>query len=227
MKSSIQNRFSWAIMIFRVVQILLIIGILLQFTHLLEGPEAGFSMLIYLAIFIVSIVGRKKVLGIIEEEVGREVQEISDVKSKMFSNAQIPVVALEDVGTIKWHNAAFSEMCNTEALIGMNIKSILSEIKMQDFIAAKQVENKIIKIGKKQYSVSAECILGENGKRNQFVFYFIDCTENAALKEQITEERCMMGYLCIDNIDEILPILSFFGYSIFWNISIHISYNYR
>lgn len=204
MKDHIKHHFSYIVKAIRFSQILIAIGIIIQIVRLIYTPEAAISLIIYIVLLGVSIVGERNISTAIKIQIAEEVQEVSTIKNAMFVNSQIPVVMIEDVGTIRWCNTSFIMMSKEEKPLGKNIKNIISDIKPNEFITTQGAKNKIIKIDTRQYSMSIEKFTAsEDNKQNMFVLYFIDHTENEALKAQIREERCMMGYLCIDNIDEI------------------------
>ncbi len=138
----------------------------------------------------------------IKKTVEYEVEQITCVKDNMFANIELPVVIIEEVGNIKWCNRAFQEMLKEKDILGKNIKSILVDAKIGEWILEKQRASKRIKIGNKSYDVMLESFTHANVAK-QYALYFIDCSEREQLKLQMEDEKIIIGYLCIDNIDEI------------------------
>ena len=202
MKRKLNKHFSYSIMLFRGCQILLVIGMLIQLTKIIKVPQALIGLIIYAIVLGVSLVGEKKIASFIRGEVERETTEITHIKDSMFSNVQIPLAIIEEFGSIKWNNKALNDLMKEKVLIGTNIKSLFPESKLGEWMLEKQPSSKKIKIGSKSYELMLEAFQREDGIK-QYAIYFLECTEKEKLKVQLKEERTIIGYLCIDNIDEI------------------------
>ena len=204
MKSKRKKNFSYAMVIFRFTQALVTIGLITQLSRVFSTPKAILSLLIYAILLIVSIFSEREVCRYVKLQVEKEVDEITVIKDSMFSNVEIPVVIIEEIGTIKWVNIAFKKICKDKELLGKNIKTILPDLKLGEWVTNKQISDKHFHLEGNTYRILVENFhRGENDQINKQIVYFLDYTENEKLKNQIQEERCMMGYLCIDNIDEI------------------------
>lgn len=204
MKSKRKKNFSYAMVIFRFTQALVTIGLITQLSRVFSTPQAILSLLIYAILLIVSIFSEREVCRYVKLQVEKEVDEITIIKDSMFSNVEIPVVIIEEIGTIKWVNIAFKKICKDKELLGKNIKTILPDLKLGEWVTNKQISDKHFHLEGNTYRILVENFhRGENDQINKQIVYFLDYTENEKLKNQIQEERCMMGYLCIDNIDEI------------------------
>ncbi len=204
MKSKRKKNFSYAMVIFRFTQALVTIGLITQLSRVFSTPQAILSLLIYAILLIVSIFSEREVCRYVKLQVEKEVDEITVIKDSMFSNVEIPVVIIEEIGTIKWVNIAFKKICKDKELLGKNIKTILPDLKLGEWVTNKQISDKHFHLEGNTYRILVENFhRGENDQINKQIVYFLDYTENEKLKNQIQEERCMMGYLCIDNIDEI------------------------
>lgn len=200
MKKLFRNHFSYAIWILRLSQFLMIIGIILQGVRIFYVPQAIVGLCIYAILLTITIVGEKEMGNFIKMQVAEQVEELTTIKDTMFANSQIPVAIIEEMGEIKWFNKSFSDICSEEVSIGLDIKNVIPEIKVSELSGLETIPNMMIELRNKKFDLSIEKIEGENPR---FVLYFLDTTENEVLKKQISEQRCMMGYLCIDNIDEI------------------------
>ena len=202
MKIKTDKRFSYTIIILRICQLLLIIGIIIQCIRIINFPQAGVGLGIYFIVLLVSLLGEKKITQFIRQEVEEEVEYITSIKDSMFTDIQLPVVIVEEVGNIKWCNKAFQGILKEKHIIGKNIKSIFPDMKIGEWMLEEQLSQKKINIGSKFYEVMLEAFIRQDGFK-QYAFYFVDCTEIEMLSLQIQDEKTMIGYLCIDNIDEI------------------------
>ena len=202
MKIHSKKRFSYTMIILRSCQVLLIIGMIIQGLRIFSLPQAVIGLGIYLIVLLVSILGERKIAHFIRQEVEEEVAYITSIKDTMYSNVQLPVVITEEVGNIKWCNKAFQTLLKEKNIIGKNIKSLLPEAKIGEWILDKQQTQKKISVGSKSFEVMFEAFNREDNIK-QYAFYFVDCTEKEKLKLQIEDEKTIIGYLCIDNIDEI------------------------
>ena len=202
MKRKLNKNFSYTMVLFRGCQILLVVGMLIQITRIIRTPQALIAFIIYAIVLAVSVWGERKIAGFIKSEVERETTEITHIKDSMFSNIQIPIVIIEEFGNIKWNNKALNDLVKEKTLIGMNIKNLFPEGKIGEWILDKPNVSKRLKIGSRNYELLLEPFQRQDGMK-QYAIYFLDCTEKEKLKTQIEEDRTIIGYLCIDNIDEI------------------------
>lgn len=202
MKSRLKKDFSYTAILFRACQCLLGLGIIIQLSKIVKMPQAVVGLMIYIAVLIMTIIAEKKIMNFIKSEVEREITEIDQVKDSMFSNADIPIVIVEEVGNIKWSNKALNDLMKEKVLIGVNIKNLFSDAKIGEWMLEKQPSSKKVKIGSKSYELVLEKFTTQD-ETKQYVIYFMNCTEEEKLRKQLEEEKTIIGYLCIDNIDEI------------------------
>ena len=203
MKRALKKDFSYMKVLFRGCQFLVIVGMIIQLTKLFILPQAFIGFVIYGIILGMSIVAEKKVITFIKTEVEREVTQITTIKDSMFSNVNIPIAIIGKVGSIKWSNRALNELFEEKVLIGTNIKGLFPESKIGEWMQDKQTTSKQVQIGSKCY----ELILEEFTRQDEvkeYAIYFLDCTEKEKLKVQLEEDKNIIGYLCIDNVDEIM-----------------------
>ncbi len=202
MKSNDKKQFSYAIMLFRICQVLVIIGMIIQVIRMFQNPVAIISVIVFAILLASSVFAEREVNRFINEQVQQDVHEITTIKDSMFSDVDLPIAIIEEIGEIKWCNKAFSQMCAEKSVLGKNIKSIFPDLKINEWLVDKKDEAKRFYWNEKAFKITIESF-HRSGEHNKFICYFMDYSENERLKTQIKEERCMMGYLCIDNIDEI------------------------
>lgn len=203
MESQSKKNFSYSMMFLRGCQILLIIGSIIQLVKLMYNPQSVIGLIIYLIVLGGSIFGEKKITRYINEEVKKEVEKLTNTKEKMLSTVNIPVVIIEEFGMIKWCNNSFYQLAKEKNIFGKNIKALFPEYKILEYLDEKQTnEKKSIKIGSRSYEMVYE-MLSKDEVHKRYALYFIECTEREKLRFRLEEERSIVGYLCIDNIDEI------------------------
>lgn len=173
MKSKRKKNFSYAMVIFRFTQALVTIGLITQLSRVFSTPQAILSLLIYAILLIVSIFSEREVCRYVKLQVEKEVDEITVIKDSMFSNVEIPVVIIEEIGTIKWVNIAFKKICKDKELLGKNIKTILPDLKLGEWVTNKQISDKHFHLEGNTYRILVENFhRGENDQINKQIVYF-------------------------------------------------------
>ena len=138
MKIESKKSFSYAAIIFRSCQLLLVIGTIIQVLRLFTEPDAVISLMINLVVLLFSVIGERKVTKYMREVIEDEVEQITCIKDNMFADIELPVVIIEEVGNIKWCNKAFQELLKEKDILGKNIKSVFAEAKIGEWILEKQ-----------------------------------------------------------------------------------------
>ena len=202
MKINLIKKFSYVKFLFHGCQVLLVAGIIIQCLSGSNFVQSIVSLLIYGILLAASLWGEKQLEVYVKHEIEEEIESIASIKDSMFVNVPLPVVIVEEVGNIKWCNKAFQGVLKEKNIIGKNIKSIFQEAKIGEWMLEKEPLQKKISVGSKNYEVMLEAFTREHNIR-QFALYFVDCTEKENLTLQIKDEKTIIGYLCIDNIDEI------------------------
>ena len=197
-----KKNFSYAKLLLRITQTLLVSGIIVQLPKILVNLESLVSFIIYIIILVVTIFAERKMIFYVRHKIEHDTDRIINIKNSMFSNIDIPMVIIEKTGTIIWNNNAFKLLYN-QSIIGKNIRLIIPELKLNQVVDGEKLENRII-IHDKIYSVLSEKFEREKNEPKSYLgVYFIDNTEKHDLSVKIKEEKTIIGYLCIDNIDEI------------------------
>ncbi len=205
MRDKKTNSFSYAMKALKFSQVFMFIGILISALAIINEVAAIISSVVFLGLFITAIIFKKKLNNTLKQHIVQGAEELSTVKSTMFTHVQIPVAIIDQSGIIKWSNTAFQGMCEGSEVIGKNIKGIVHEIRPNEFIMNQNAYEKLIKIKDKEYNMLVEEVIKEDKTgEDTFVLYFIDYTEINMLKKKIKDQRCMMGYVCIDNFEEIM-----------------------
>lgn len=194
---------------------LAIIGILLIMLCFQNTVYIIPSIIIYALIIIYSLWTNNKRI----DEISKHIQDVtfnvdSTIKSSII-NSPFPLIILETDGGIIWKSSKFvSEFANTD--ISKTIKSLAKEIKLdilesrlnKENIKNKSIE-KEIEIGKNTYKVLGEYVKSKKKKQNEYMMtlYFIDNTEYLKMQKKLQEEKSCIGFIMIDNYDEMIELL--------------------
>lgn len=194
---------------------LIIIAILLIILCINDTSYIVPSIVIYALILIYSLWTNNKR----RDELTKHIQDItvnvdSTVKSSLV-NSPFPLVIMETTGNIIWKSSKFvSEFANED--VNHITKELAKEIKLdilENTLNKELKKNQSIKkeltIGKKKYKVLGEYVKSKKKKQNEYMMtlYFLDNTENLALKKELEEQKNCIGIITIDNYDEMVQML--------------------
>ena len=205
MRNKTKKGFSYTMKMMKMSRIVILTGLLLGGLSLISKIAWGFTLGIFILLFIGSILFERKVEHELQEEIINESEALLTVKNTMFLNAKIPVAVVESTGVIRWANQSFFNMWEDMHLIGKNIKTMMQDIRLSEFGESQNTYERDIKVKGKEYNMLAEQYTEEEKEqKSQVVLYFLDNTEINSLKRKNKDQRCMIGYLCIDNFEEIM-----------------------
>lgn len=200
-----KSSFSYTMKVLKFSRIFMSMGIvagLLSIAHYVSGIV---SSILFGILLLGTIIFEKKFHKALKEQIIQKAGEVSEIKNTMFSHVHIPAVIIEYSGMIRWSNKAFLDMCEIEPILGKNIKNIVQEIRPNEFVIAENIYEKPIKIHLKEYTMIVERFIErEDETVPLFALYFIDNTETQLLRKKIKDQRCMLGYICIDSFEEII-----------------------
>lgn len=173
------------------------------------------SIVVYALIVMYSLWTNNKRI----DEISRHIQDVtlnvdSTIKTSLV-NSPFPLIIMETDGSIIWKSSKFvSEFANTD--INNIIKSLAKEIKL-DILESKlnkeTMKNssieKQVEIGKNTYKVLGEYVKSKKKKQNDYMMtlYFIDYTEYLATLKKLENEKSCIGFIMIDNYDEMVELL--------------------
>jgi len=205
MKEKAKSGFSYTMKMLKISRVFLIIGVITAILSIASKIVVGMSLIVFMLLLIGSLFFEKKLENALKNEIIEGAEQLSTIKNSMFSNAKIPVTIIEYSGTIRWTNEAFLNMCQNSELIGKNIKNIVQDIKPSEFILTQHTYEKDIKVKDKEYNMLVEKFSKRTDEEtSMYVLYFMDNTEIYLLKKKIKDQRCIIGYLCIDSLEEIM-----------------------
>lgn len=203
MRNEVKNSFSYINKILKFSQIVMLIGIITGAVSIFYRIS-GIAFILFFVFLSIGIVCFQKYLQkYLNKSISQEVQAILNMKNTMFSYVDIPVVVIDVEGQVKWSNNSFLKMCEIKEYIDKNIKNIIQEIQPNEFEIQDHTFKQNICFKNKHYKLLIERF-NIRGEQSYLVLYFIDCTENYFLKKRLKDQRCIIGYLCIDNFEEIM-----------------------
>ena len=173
------------------------------------------SIVVYALILMYSLWTNNKRI----DEISKHIQDVtlnvdSTIKTSLV-NSPFPLIIMETDGNIIWKSSKFvSEFANTD--INNIIKSLAKEIKL-DILESKLNKEKVknssiekqIEIGKNTYKVLGGYVKSKKKKQNEYMMtlYFIDYTENLKTLKKLENEKSCVGFIMIDNYDEMIELL--------------------
>lgn len=206
MKDNKQKIFTSVTSILRLIQGCLVIGviqgILVIYFNTILGVLTTFSFIGIIA-YTFKVEGRLKAK--IQEEIKEEVEVLSEIRKDMFGYCTMPVVVLDRFGVIWWNNQAFIDIIGQKDVIDKNIRSIFTDIKIEDLPQANEIYEKLVDIEDKHFTMICEkVILNNQQKEFNYVIYFIDKTHQKKLESQVKNQKPIVGFLYIDNFEEVM-----------------------
>ncbi len=200
MKNKKKLGFSHSMNLLQIAQVGIGLGIAFSILALFTKMGVALLIILLLLLLVGSGVYRPQLKRMLEQEIDKKAEVLTNTRSQLFFNAQIPVVIVDQSGIIKWANKSFEEFCHQGEMVGQPIKNKLENIKWNEVLHKEQKLEMDVHVQDKDYHILGEWIQ----EQGLVILYFMDCTENLLLKQRIKEQRCMLGYVCIDNYDEIM-----------------------
>lgn len=141
----------------------------------------------------------------IQKEIKDQVDLLSHIRKDIFMYSSIPIIILDKLGAIWWYNENFLKMIGHHELTDKNIRSVFNDLHLENFPKQEESYERLMTIQNRQYSmICKRGINPENATDYNYTLYFIDTTEKYLLEQQVKNERCLVGYLYIDNYEEIM-----------------------
>ncbi len=158
---------------------------------------------IFLLFIILSFLLNNYLLKCFKTDMNHQIDRILKGHRELYAAMDIPIFMLDNLGEVKWANNFFLAIINQEDIIGKDIRTLLPQINISEAYKQNTTceipliihEHKYIIKGKKVTTSDTEFL---------FCAYLFDDTENALLREKIEDQRCIVGYFCIDNYEEVM-----------------------
>jgi len=194
---------------------LVIIAILLIMLCVNDGTFIVPSLVIYALIVMYSLWTNSKGIDAISKHIQDVTVNVDSTIKNSLVNSPFPLIIMETDGTVIWKSSKFvSEFGNID--INNVIKSLAKEIKL-DILESKLSKDatkgssikKEVEIGKNTYKILGEYVKSKKKKQNDYMMtlYFVDNTDLLKTQKKLEDEECCIGFIMIDNYDEMIEIL--------------------
>lgn len=177
-------------------------GLILIYFHTALG--------ILVSLFFIGLLGysfflQSHIKNQVKSEIKEQVEIISHERKDLFEDTKMPVALLDKLGTIWWYNEAFLQATGEDILIDRHIRSIFIDLQMEHFPRDEETYEKVVIKEDKFYRfICHKSNDVEIDTAFNYAVYLIDITQEKILEEQVKKQRCMVGYLYIDNFEEIM-----------------------
>ena len=173
------------------------------------------SIVIYALIIMYSMWTNNKRI----DEISKHIQDVtfnvdSTIKSSLVKSP-FPLIIMDTEGNVVWKSSKFvSEFANID--INNVIKDLAKEIKLdilESKLSKETIKNtsieKEIEIGKDTYKILGEYVKSKKRKQNEYMMtlYFINNTEYLKTLKELKDEESCIGFIMIDNYDEMIDLL--------------------
>lgn len=206
MSTKKKNPLGYMVYIIRFTQVCFIFGMIQGIIGIYFNTLFGIiEALIFVGMLGYSFMLEKRLKSHMKAEILEQVNALGKIKKDMFIDSPIPIVVIDKMGTLVWTNESFRNILGEEENIDKNIRAIFADFQMENLPKETELyERSILKNNHHYHMVCNKVISGENTSNFQYVLYFIDITAQKELEEQVKKQRCMVGYIYIDNYEEIM-----------------------
>ncbi|MGL6175290.1 MAG: DHH family phosphoesterase [Cellulosilyticaceae bacterium] len=206
MKDNKQKIFTSLANILRLIQVCLVMGVMQGILVIYFNAVLGvLTTFIFISMVAYTFKLEGKLKTKIQEEIKEEVEILSEIRKDMFAYSTMPVVVLDRFGVIWWNNEAFVDIIGQTEVIDKNIRTIFVDIQIENLPQENETYEKLIDIEDKHFTMICEkVILSNEQKEFNYVIYFIDKTHQKKLESQVKNQKPIVGFLYIDNFEEIM-----------------------
>lgn len=160
--------------------------------------------LFFIGLLAYSFVLQNRIKNKVKLEIKEQVDALSDARAELFTDTVMPVALLDKLGTIWWYNEAFLEMTQETSLMDRHIRGIFTDLQMEHFPKEDEVYEKVVSREDSVYKlICHRTQVAEKENSFNYALYLLDITQEKILEEQVKKQRCMVGYLYIDNFEEV------------------------
>ncbi|MDO4799122.1 MAG: DHH family phosphoesterase [Bacillota bacterium] len=114
------------------------------------------------------------------------------------SNFPIPVVVIEQDGTVKWFNPRFSDLFDEEELYDRPIRDVIPTLNL-DHLATGFTQSDIA-VGSRLFHIVSSKV----DESDDTVLYLLDDTEHAQLLARYQAEQSVVALVHVDNLDDVI-----------------------
>ena len=138
---------------------------------------------------------------------------IDAATQKSLLELPIPLVIIEEDGTIMWYNSEFSIICEQKELLEEKINEVFKDIDIKDILGNNDKVKKplIENIEGRTYEILSNSVevSGYRGRRKTIILlYLIDRTLYYQMKEKYNQEKHTIAFIQIDNYQDVMQSTS-------------------
>ena len=138
---------------------------------------------------------------------------IDAATQKSLLELPIPLVILEQDGTIMWYNSEFSNISEEKELLDEKIDLILKDIDVKEIIEKKPEDKKVLiqKIEGRSYEILSNFIQVSNYKNTKkaiIMVYLLDQTSYYQMRERYIQDKHTIALIQIDNFQDVMQSAS-------------------
>mgnify|MGYP000168821827 CR=1 FL=1 len=202
---------------------LVIIAIILTILCIIKPVAIIPSIIAFILIVLYTIIANQKRKAEISDRLNELTLNIDKAAQSTIINSPFPLIVLETDGNIIWRSSKFVsefEKIDMNPYLDDLIIEIKKDIKdkkeeqqhgVKHAKTSQLVERQVV-IGDKTYRVSGKYVKSRNDQKktqNEYMLmlYFIDITENLALKQKYQDTRSCVEIIMIDNYEENMQLL--------------------
>lgn len=127
-------------------------------------------------------------------------EEMDDTTRHFITKNPLPLCMMDQSGEILWINKKFAEIFDDVEMFNTNIKQF-TNVKHTEFLSDEEVEKHIlVSHGGRTFRVM--CSMMDNSGNS--MLYWLDVTSLETLKNLYKDERICLGYINVDNYDDLL-----------------------
>lgn len=206
MSTKKKNSLGYMAYILRFAQVCFIFGIMQGVIGIYFNTFLGiFTALVFVGMLTYSFMLENRLKQTMQSEILNQVNALGKIKKDLFIDSPIPIVVIDKMGTITWNNQSFIGMIGEEEGVDKNIRAIFSDLQMDNLPKETELYERDILKGDEHYHMICNKVIDTETNTNfQYVLYFINITQQKEFEEQVKKQRCMVGYIYIDNYEEIM-----------------------
>lgn len=158
---------------------------------------------VFLFLIILSFCLKSYMAKWIKSDINQQLELVLQGHRELYAAMDIPIFMLDKFGEIKWANKFFLAISNEEDMIGRDIRTVFPQMNIAEIYKLNTTCEMPLVINERRYLMKGKK-LSTNDEEFLFCAYLVDDTENALLRKKIEDQRCIVGYFCIDNYEEIM-----------------------
>ncbi|HAN09296.1 MAG TPA: phosphoesterase [Clostridiales bacterium] len=191
----------------KAIYIFFLLLILINMIWLIYQPQMAIVSICIIGVFYsyyLFVVGKFK--KNIYKLMSKYEDQITEYKKDANLNAPIPYMVIDIHGEVKWVNNKCRTILNNKKMHEENISTIFPDINVEDIIESQEITKEIL-LNNKRYRMEKQILkVEEEGDEveNLIALYLLDITEYNRIKSMYENDKIIVGYLFIDNFQEII-----------------------